>query len=73
MKFSYYPGCTLKTKAKELDIYGRKSLEALGVEFEELKEWQCCGAVYPVARDEVATKLPPSERLRTPATKAANF
>ena len=40
MKFSYYPGCTLKTKAKELDIYGRKSLEALGVEFEELKEWQ---------------------------------
>lgn len=57
MKFSYYPGCTLKTKAKELDIYGRKSLEALGVEFEELKEWQCCGAVYPVARDEVATKL----------------
>ncbi len=57
MKFSYYPGCTLKTKAKELDVYGRKSLEALGVEFEEVKEWQCCGAVYPVAKDEVATKL----------------
>lgn len=57
MKFSYYPGCTLKTKGKELDIYGRKSLEALGVNFEELKEWQCCGAVYPVAKDEVATKL----------------
>ena len=57
MKFSYYPGCTLKTKAKELDIYGRKALEALGVDFEEVKEWQCCGAVYPVAKDEVATKL----------------
>ena len=57
MKFSYYPGCTLKTKAKELDIYGRKALEALGVDFEEIKEWQCCGAVYPVAKDEVATKL----------------
>lgn len=57
MKFSYYPGCTLKTKGKELDIYGRKALEALGVNFEELKEWQCCGAVYPVAKDEVATKL----------------
>lgn len=57
MKFNYYPGCTLKTKAKELDVYGRKSLEALGVEFEEIKEWQCCGAVYPVARDEIATKL----------------
>ena len=57
MKFNYYPGCTLKTKAKELDAFGRKSLEALGVDFEELKEWQCCGAVYPVAKDEVATKL----------------
>ena len=57
MKFCYYPGCTLKTKAKELDIYARKSLEKLGVEFEEIKEWQCCGAVYPVSKDEVATKL----------------
>ena len=57
MKFNYYPGCTLKTKAKDLDAFGRKSLEALGVDFEELKEWQCCGAVYPVAKDEVATKL----------------
>ncbi|MBR6737248.1 MAG: CoB--CoM heterodisulfide reductase iron-sulfur subunit B family protein [Clostridia bacterium] len=57
MKFTYYPGCTLRTKAKQLDIYGRKSLEALGVDFEEVKEWQCCGAVYPISRDEVATKL----------------
>lgn len=57
MKFTYYPGCTLKTKAKELDVYAQKSLKALGVEFEEIKEWQCCGAVYPVAKDEVATKL----------------
>lgn len=57
MKFSYYPGCTLKTKGKVLDIYARKSLEALDVDFEELKEWQCCGAVYPVSKDEVATKL----------------
>lgn len=57
MKFSYYPGCTLKTKAKELDKYARLSLEKLGVDFEEIKEWQCCGAVYPVSKDEVATKL----------------
>ena len=57
MKFSYYPGCTLKTKAKDLDNYGRKSLTKLGVDFEEVKEWQCCGAVYPVSKDEIATKL----------------
>jgi len=29
----------------------------LGFELEEQKEWQCCGAVYPMATDEIATKL----------------
>ncbi len=57
MKFSYYPGCTLKTKAKDLDRYARASAEALGFELAELPEWQCCGAVYPMAKDEIATKL----------------
>ena len=57
MKFSYYPGCTLKTKAKELDAYGRRAAQALGVELEEIENWQCCGAVYPQAEDEIATKL----------------
>ena len=57
MIFSYYPGCTLKTKAKELDQYARKSAQALGFELKELADWQCCGAVYPMAKDEIATKL----------------
>lgn len=57
MVFSYFPGCTLKTKAKELDLYTRKSAEALGITLEELPQWQCCGAVYPQAKDEIATKL----------------
>lgn len=57
MKFSYFPGCTLKTKAKDLDAYARKSAQALGFELQELPDWQCCGAVYPMAKDEIATKL----------------
>ena len=57
MKFSYYPGCTLKTKGKDLDRYARLSAEALGFTLEELADWQCCGAVYPMAKDEIATKL----------------
>lgn len=57
MKICYYPGCTLKTKAKELDRWARASAAALGVEMEEIENWQCCGAVYPMARDEIATKL----------------
>lgn len=57
MVFNYYPGCTLRTKAKELDVKARKAAELLGVTLEELPEWQCCGGAYPLARDEIATKL----------------
>ena len=57
MTYSYFPGCTLKTKGKDLDIWGRKAMEALGIELRELPQWQCCGAVYPQAKDEIATKL----------------
>ena len=57
MKYSYYPGCTLKNKAKDLDAYARASALALGFELEEIENWQCCGGVYPLGSDEIATKL----------------
>ncbi|MBR5295938.1 MAG: CoB--CoM heterodisulfide reductase iron-sulfur subunit B family protein [Clostridia bacterium] len=57
MVFQYYPGCTLRTKAKELDRKARLAAEALGVTLNEIPEWQCCGGCYPVAKDEIATKL----------------
>lgn len=57
MTYSYFPGCTLKTKGKELDIWGRAAAEKLGFVLEELPQWQCCGAVYPQARDEIAARL----------------
>ena len=57
MKYSYYPGCTLRTKAKDLDSYARVSAKALGFELEEIEDWQCCGGVYPLGTDEIATKL----------------
>jgi heterodisulfide reductase subunit B len=56
--YSYFPGCTLKNKAKELDLYGRASAGALGFQLEEIDEWQCCGGVYPSGRNEIASKLP---------------
>ncbi|MBQ6796057.1 MAG: CoB--CoM heterodisulfide reductase iron-sulfur subunit B family protein [Clostridia bacterium] len=57
MKYTYYPGCTLRTKAKDLDAYAKASAKALGFELEEVTEWQCCGGVYPLGSDEIATKL----------------
>ena len=41
MKYSYYPGCTLRTKAKKLDDYARASAKALG--FENGGKVLCCG------------------------------
>ncbi len=57
MKVSYFPGCTLKTKAKDLDIYARKCAEVLGVTLEEIENWQCCGGAFTTSTDEIATKL----------------
>ncbi len=55
--FTYYSGCTLRTKAKDLDVYARKSAEALGIDLVEPENWQCCGGAYTTATNEVATKL----------------
>jgi len=57
MKYLYYPGCTLKTKAIELDNYAKAAMVALGIDFVEFDDWQCCGATYPLARDEIAPRL----------------
>ena len=51
MNFSYYPGCTLKNKAQDLDRYARLSAEKLGIHLEELSEWQCCGGAFSMGKD----------------------
>jgi heterodisulfide reductase subunit B len=43
MKYSYYPGCSLHTSAKEFDMSTKVVMQALGFELEELKDWSCCG------------------------------
>ena len=65
MKVSYFPGCTLKNKAKDLDKYAYRSAEALGVTLEEIEDWQCCGGVYTTANNEAATKLSSVRALKS--------
>ncbi|MBE7015736.1 MAG: disulfide reductase [Ruminococcaceae bacterium] len=65
MKVSYFPGCTLKNKAKDLDLYACKSAEALGITLEEIEDWQCCGGVFTTGKDEVATKLSSVRALKS--------
>ena len=69
MTYSYYPGCTLRTKAKDLDFYARACAEKLGFQLEELEQWQCCGGVYPLGSDEIGSKLPSVRALNAAKEK----
>lgn len=57
-RYAYFPGCTLKNKARDLDVCARESAKILGFTLEELPEWQCCGGVYPIGKNEIAPRLP---------------
>lgn len=63
MTLSYYPGCTLKTKAKNLEDSAIASMAALGTELVELPRWNCCGTVYSFAGDEELHQLAPVRNL----------
>ena len=63
MKISYYPGCTLKTKAKNLEDTALAALSALGVEVEELERWNCCGAVFALSDDDLIHQVAPVRDL----------
>lgn len=58
MKISYYPGCTLKDKTKNLDNSTKASADMLGIELEELENWTCCGATYPLTEEKIANIIP---------------
>ncbi|MDP2719968.1 MAG: CoB--CoM heterodisulfide reductase iron-sulfur subunit B family protein [Dehalococcoidia bacterium] len=44
VSYAYYPGCTLKTSAREFDESTLKVCKAAGIELTELADWNCCGA-----------------------------
>ncbi len=59
MKLSYYPGCTLYTKAKPLNETMHSCFNALGVELSELPHWYCCGTTFALARDNRMSLIAP--------------
>lgn len=63
MKISYYPGCTLKTKARNLEEAAIASMKELGYELEELPRWNCCGAVHSLADDDLIHQVAPVRDL----------
>ncbi len=44
MKYAYYPGCSLNSTGIEYDQSTRAVAKHLGVQLEEIDDWNCCGA-----------------------------
>jgi len=44
MTLAYYPGCSLHGTSREFDESFQAVAQALGIAFEEIDDWSCCGA-----------------------------
>lgn len=62
-RLPYYPGCTLKTTAQNLESSALAAAEALGIELVELPRWNCCGVVYSLAEDDLMHHVAPVRNL----------
>jgi len=63
MKLSYYPGCTLKTSAKNLEKTAFEIAKVFGHELVEMKDWTCCGVVSSLTDDDLMHHLAPLRNL----------
>jgi heterodisulfide reductase subunit B len=52
-KIPYFPGCTLKTTARNFEISAIAAAKTLGIEMVELPRWNCCGTVFSLAADDL--------------------
>ena len=63
MKLFYYPGCTVKTKAKNLEVSAVAAMKELDVELVEISSWNCCGTVFGMSTDDLLHQLAPLRNL----------
>ena len=59
MKVAYYPGCTLKSHAKNFEDSALAVMATLGIDMEELPRWNCCGTVFSLASDDLMHHVAP--------------
>ena len=63
MELLYYPGCTLKTSAVNLERTAYAIVEALGHKMIEMKDWNCCGVVSSLTEDDIMHHIAPIRNL----------
>jgi heterodisulfide reductase subunit B len=55
MGIAYYPGCSLHALAHEYDQSARLVSERLGLDLQEVTDWNCCGATAAHSLDHKLT------------------
>lgn len=63
MKYSYFPGCSLKGTGRAYEESLLPVFRLLGIELEELDDWNCCGATAYMAVDEAKACVMASRNL----------
>ncbi|MDQ7826525.1 MAG: CoB--CoM heterodisulfide reductase iron-sulfur subunit B family protein [Candidatus Eremiobacteraeota bacterium] len=59
MKLGYFPGCLADSSAREYDMSLKAVFHKLGLELEEVHDWNCCGAFEASCVNQIlATALP---------------
>ena len=71
MKYTYYPGCSLRGTGRAYEESLLAVFRELGVELEELDDWNCCGATTYMSYDEVQSYALAARNLSL-ATKTGN-
>jgi heterodisulfide reductase subunit B len=63
MKFSFYPGCSLKGVSNNYEQSLYAISKALGIELVELEDWNCCGATSYMSINELLSHVISSRNL----------
>lgn len=63
MPYSYFPGCSLEATAREYDMSTREVFKALGLELQEIEDWNCCGATSVTAISKITAAALPARSL----------
>lgn len=72
MKYGYYPGCSMERNARSYHDSMMAVAEPLEIEFEELIDWNCCGATEYFALNKIPAYALVSRNLAIAAQQNGN-
>jgi len=61
--YTYFPGCTLRSVAKDFDTSAKACARVLGFQLREMHGWLCCGAVFSNEAENLMTRAGPNRIL----------